>query len=108
MPERKIALITGANKGIGLEAAKQIGGHGFTVLIGARDASRGGVAAERLREDGIDAHSVSLDVADEAGVARAAQDVASRWGHLDVLVNNAGVASEFAVGTPPSELSLAT
>jgi NAD(P)-dependent dehydrogenase (short-subunit alcohol dehydrogenase family) len=56
--ESRVALVTGANKGIGLEIARQLGGHGVTVLIGARDARRGQEAAEKLRADGVDARYV--------------------------------------------------
>jgi NAD(P)-dependent dehydrogenase (short-subunit alcohol dehydrogenase family) len=108
MPERRIALVTGANKGIGLEAARQLGGHDFTILLAARNASSGVAAAEQLRGAGIDAHAITLDVTDQASVERAAKQVADTWGRVDVLVNNAGVAPEFASGTPPSKLSLET
>lgn len=108
MPERKIALVTGANKGIGLEAARQLGRNGFTVLLAARNPSGGAAAAEQLKGAGIDAHPITMDVTDEASVARAAKQAADTLGRLDVLVNNAGVAPEFAAGTPPSKLSLET
>jgi NAD(P)-dependent dehydrogenase (short-subunit alcohol dehydrogenase family) len=108
MPDRKIALITGANKGIGLEAARQLGTRGFTVLLAARDPSRGADAAATLKSAGLDAHPIKLDVTSEADVERAAQQIDEKWGRLDVLVNNAGVAPEFASGTPPSALSLQT
>lgn len=87
------ALITGANKGIGLETARGLGRLGQTVLIGARDAERGGRAVDELTAEGIDAHLVEIDVSDDASVAAAAADVTARFGRLDVLVNNAGVAT---------------
>ncbi len=66
MSEKKIALITGANRGIGLETARQLGQQGVTVLLGARDAEKGKAAAETLRKEGIDAEFVRLDVDDAA------------------------------------------
>ena len=88
MNNTKVALITGANKGIGKEIARQLGAQNHTVLIGARDAARGEAAAAELRESGLDAHFVALDLNDAASIGRAASDVESRFGRLDVLVNN--------------------
>ena len=101
----KIALVTGANKGIGLEVARQLGQQGFTVLIGARDAARGEQAAETLRSEGLQAHAVPLDVTDDASVQAAAASVGERFGRLDVLVNNAGIQVD---DLPPSQLALST
>ncbi|HMD92663.1 MAG TPA: SDR family oxidoreductase [Trebonia sp.] len=98
-----IALITGANKGIGLETARQLGGRGMTVLIGSRDARRGRAAEAALRAEDIDAHFVELDVTGEASARKAADWVDARFGRLDVLVNNAGIAVR---GGPPSATSL--
>ena len=88
----KIVLITGANKGIGFEVARQLGRADFTVLLGARDASRGEGAASKLREEGLDVRFVAADlkVGAESGAALAEQ-IRAEFGHLDVLVNNAGV-----------------
>ncbi len=88
---QKIALITGANKGIGRAAAEQLAALGMTVLIGARDPQRGEEAAAVLRAAGGDAHAVILDVTDPATVQAAATQVEERFGHLDVLINNAGI-----------------
>jgi NAD(P)-dependent dehydrogenase (short-subunit alcohol dehydrogenase family) len=104
--ESRIALVTGANKGIGFETAKQLGAQGMTVLIGARDAGRGEQAAADLREDGVGAHFVQLDVTDDASVATAAERIEREFGRLDVLVNNAGTASVARKRTQPSETSL--
>ena len=88
---RRIALITGANKGIGLETARQLArDHGFTVLLGARDEKRGQDAAKELQEAGLDAHFLLLDPKDAASVERARAEVEAKFGRLDVLVNNAG------------------
>lgn len=89
--DQKIALITGANKGIGRAAAEQLAELGMTVLIGARDPRRGEDAARALRSAGGDAHAVTLDVTDPTTVQEAAKQVEERFGHLDVLINNAGI-----------------
>ncbi|MGI5321324.1 SDR family oxidoreductase [Actinomadura nitritigenes] len=89
---RKVALVTGANKGIGRGAAAQLAAAGMTVLIGARDPRRGEEAAAALREPGGDVHAVALDVTDAASVRAAAKLVEERFGRLDVLVNNAGIS----------------
>lgn len=104
--DNKIALVTGANKGIGFETAKQLGARGMTVLIGARHAGRGQQAVAGLREGGVDAHLVQLDVTDDASVAAAAKGIERDFGRLDVLVNNAGTASVARKRTQPSETSL--
>jgi NAD(P)-dependent dehydrogenase (short-subunit alcohol dehydrogenase family) len=85
-----IALVTGANKGIGREIAAQLAGHGLTVLIGARDEDRLAAAAAALTPAG-DVRPLLLDVTDQASVDAAADRVAADFGHLDVLVNNAGI-----------------
>ncbi|WP_027350826.1 SDR family oxidoreductase [Halotalea alkalilenta] len=89
----RVALITGANKGIGFETARRIGRHGHVVLLGARDPARGEAAATTLKEEGIDAHFVHLDVTNRATILAAARDIERRFGRLDILVNNAGVSS---------------
>ena len=105
MANTKIALITGANKGIGYETARQLAEQSITVLIGARDAERGQQAVEKLKAGGADAHFVALDVTDEASVARAAQSVGEQFGRLDILVNNAGLLLP-ADYTAPSQVPL--
>jgi NAD(P)-dependent dehydrogenase (short-subunit alcohol dehydrogenase family) len=87
----KIALVTGANKGIGRGAAEQLAGLGMTVLVGARDRRRGEQAAAELRAGGGDVHAIRLDVTDPITIQEAAKQVADRFGHLDVLINNAGI-----------------
>jgi NAD(P)-dependent dehydrogenase (short-subunit alcohol dehydrogenase family) len=91
MNEQTIALVTGANKGIGYEIAVGLGALGWNVGVGARDAERLEAAVEKLRAAGVDAFGVPLDVTDDASVAAAAELVEERAGRLDVLVNNAGV-----------------
>ena len=97
-----IALITGANKGIGRETARQFGARGFTVLASARDEERGLEAERALRAEGADARFVQLDVTDDASVRQAADWIEREYGRLDILVNNAGIAQ----GNPPSQTDL--
>jgi NAD(P)-dependent dehydrogenase (short-subunit alcohol dehydrogenase family) len=91
MSEQTIALVTGANKGIGYEIAAGLGRLGVSVGVGARDDGRREAAVAKLRAEGIDAFGVPLDVTDETSVAAAADLVEGRAGRLDVLVNNAAV-----------------
>ena len=102
---KRVALITGANKGIGYEVARQLGqDHGMIVLVGARDAVRGREAADRLAALGVDARAVQLDVTDPSNVEAVAARIERDFGgQLDVLVNNAGVSLEYA---PPSQTDL--
>jgi len=88
----KVVLITGANKGIGFEVARQLGRAGFTVLLGARDASRGEEAATKLRGEGVDARYVEADLGRGAETGAAlAKKIGAEFGHLDVLINNAAI-----------------
>jgi NAD(P)-dependent dehydrogenase (short-subunit alcohol dehydrogenase family) len=89
--QTKVALITGANKGIGLETARQLGMQGITVLVGARDLAKGEAAAAQLKREGIDAQAIKLDVLNDADVKAAAATIEKGFGKLDILVNNAGV-----------------
>jgi NAD(P)-dependent dehydrogenase (short-subunit alcohol dehydrogenase family) len=104
MPETRIALITGANKGIGFEVARQVGRAGYTVLVGARNPALGEAAAAKLREEEIDAHYLPLDLGDHGSIKAAAAVVEEEFGRLDVLVNNAGIASQG--DGPPSSVCL--
>ncbi|MFF2348845.1 SDR family NAD(P)-dependent oxidoreductase [Kitasatospora sp. NPDC058115] len=92
MSERTIALVTGANKGIGYEIAAGLGALGWSVGVGARDERRREAAVEALRAAGVDAFGVPLDVTDDASTTAAARLIEDRAGHLDVLVNNAAIA----------------
>ncbi|WP_174297209.1 SDR family oxidoreductase [Sphingomonas bacterium] len=98
---RSTALVTGANKGIGLEIARQLGGRDFAVWLGCRDRDRGEAAAATLREEGIDANCLTLDVTDAHSIAAAAEQLGDRIGALDALVNNAGMS--FGRRLPPSQ-----
>jgi NAD(P)-dependent dehydrogenase (short-subunit alcohol dehydrogenase family) len=102
MPERRVAVVTGANKGIGLEIARQLAREGITVFLGARDEARGRAAAEKLRAEGLDARALRLDVTDDRSVAEAASRVEKDAGRLDILVNNAAIAIDDG---PPSRIS---
>jgi NAD(P)-dependent dehydrogenase (short-subunit alcohol dehydrogenase family) len=87
----RIALVTGANKGIGLEIARQLGVAGVHVLVGARDAGRGEAAVHALVSQGLSASLVRIDLEDEDTIHAAAATIAERHGRLDILVNNAGI-----------------
>ncbi len=101
MNNNKVALVTGANKGIGLEIARQLGKQSVTVLVGARDGRRGEEAATQLRQEGIDARFVTLDVTDQATIDGAAHTIDQEFGRLDILVNNAAIGLDKA---PPSQI----
>ena len=103
MQDRRVAVVTGANKGIGLEIARQLAREGITVYLGARDASRGQAAAEKLRAEGLDARPLALDVTNDASAGAAAALIERDAGRLDILVNNAGIAIDDA---PPSRVSM--
>lgn len=87
----KIALITGANKGIGFEVARQLGTEGITVLVGARNPQLGEAAAAKLKAEGADAHFIELDVTKSDTIVKVAEQIRAQYGRLDILVNNAGV-----------------
>jgi NAD(P)-dependent dehydrogenase (short-subunit alcohol dehydrogenase family) len=103
MSSTKTALVTGANRGIGQEIARQLAQAGHEVWLGSRDPARGKEAAAVLRAEGFRAHVLPLDVTDDASVAGAARLLAEQTDHLDVLVNNAGVATGAFSYTPTDE-----
>ncbi|MFB4295618.1 SDR family NAD(P)-dependent oxidoreductase [Actinomadura sp. NTSP31] len=105
MTTEKIALITGANKGIGFATAGALARAGHTVLLGARDPGRGEAAAAALAGEGLDVRFVPLDVTDPATIAAAAALIDADHGRLDVLVNNAAVTRDRS--RPPAELPVA-
>lgn len=91
MTAQRIALVTGANRGIGFEIARRLGEKGITVLIGARDGAEGASARDALADQGMDAHSIRLDVTDQTTVEAAVGRIRDTFGRLDILVNNAGI-----------------
>src|ERR1700720_415322 len=113
MQDQPVALVTGANQGIGLQIAKDLVAHGFTVLVGSRDFERGEAAA---KEVGPDARALQLDVTNRASITAAAERVRNEFGRLDVLVQNAAISNtrklpgqsieEYAKTTRPSNVSL--
>jgi NAD(P)-dependent dehydrogenase (short-subunit alcohol dehydrogenase family) len=113
MQNKPIALVTGANQGIGLQIAKDLTAHGFTVLVGSRNIERGEAAA---REVGPDAHALQLDVTDQASITAAAERVRNEFGRLDVLIQNAAISNtsrlpdqsveEYVKTTRPSNVSI--
>ncbi|SOE95287.1 NAD(P)-dependent dehydrogenase, short-chain alcohol dehydrogenase family [Burkholderia sp. D7] len=120
MQDKPIALVTGANQGIGLQIAKDLTAHGtrhtahgFTVLVGSRNVERGEAAA---REVGPDAHALQLDVTDHASITAAAERVSKEFGRLDVLIQNAAISNtsrlpgqsveEYVKTTRPSNVSI--
>jgi NAD(P)-dependent dehydrogenase (short-subunit alcohol dehydrogenase family) len=98
-----IALVTGANKGIGKEISRQLSAKGILVLMGARDRERGELAVADLRAQGVAVEFIPIDVTSQSSVDHAAAEVERRHGRLDMLVNNAGVALDWF---PGSELSV--
>lgn len=87
----RIALVTGANRGLGLETARQLGNQGFNVIVTARTKAKASDAAATLAKQGIEAYPVAIDVTAPETIAAAAKEVAAKFGHIDSLVNNAGV-----------------
>jgi NAD(P)-dependent dehydrogenase (short-subunit alcohol dehydrogenase family) len=90
MQDKRIALITGANQGVGLQVAKELATKGVTVLVGSRDFARGEAAA---KEAGPNAHAIQLDVTDQASITAAAEHIRTQFGRLDLLVNNAAISN---------------
>nr|WP_163500882.1 SDR family oxidoreductase [Halomonas socia] len=88
--DKPVALVTGANQGIGLQIAKELASKGFTALVGSRNLARGEAAAAEIEGD---ARAIQLDVTDRASIAAAAEHIRSAFGRLDVLVNNAAISN---------------
>ena len=99
---QKIALITGANRGIGFETARQLGKQGIKVLIGARSEEKGKEAEASLKAEGLDVEYINIDVDNTSTHASAAKEIEEKYGKLDILINNAGIflAEEFDNGAP--------
>ena len=113
MQDKPVALVTGANQGIGRQIAKDLRAHGFTVLVGSRNLERGESAAKEI---GPDAHALQIDVTDQASIASAEKRIRKEFGRLDLLVNNAAISNtrlqpgksveEYSKSTRPSNVSL--
>jgi NAD(P)-dependent dehydrogenase (short-subunit alcohol dehydrogenase family) len=101
---KKVGLITGANKGIGFEIARQIGRTGAIVLLGARNKRAGEKAAAVLAGEGLAAHCIGIDVTAPESVAGAAAAIRNDFGHLDILVNNAGIGDRADGAAPTARL----
>jgi NAD(P)-dependent dehydrogenase (short-subunit alcohol dehydrogenase family) len=117
MQDKRVALVTGANQGIGLQIARDLVAHGLIVLVGSRNFERGEAAAKEIRREvGPDAHALQIDVTDQASIIAAAKRVRNEFGRLDVLIQNAAISNrrklpgqsvaEYAATTRPSNVSL--
>jgi len=113
MINRRIALVTGANQGVGLQVAKELVANGITVLVGSRNFERGEIAANEI---GAGAHALQIDVTDRASIDAAAARIRAEFGRLDLLVNNAAISNtrllprvsiaEYTKSTQPSNVPL--
>jgi NAD(P)-dependent dehydrogenase (short-subunit alcohol dehydrogenase family) len=103
---KKIALVTGGNRGIGFEICRQLGVLDFLVLLGARDPMKGFAAETKLKEEGIEARSIHLDITDADSIDKTLNLIDAEYARLDVLVNNAGIACdrEYSAADVPPEL----
>src|SRR5580698_10789956 len=90
MENKRVALVTGANQGVGLQVAKELVAHGVTVLVGSRNLERGEAAAKEI---GPGAIALQLDVTDRVSIADAAERIRKEFGRLDLLVNNAAISN---------------
>jgi NAD(P)-dependent dehydrogenase (short-subunit alcohol dehydrogenase family) len=103
---KRIALITGATRGIGLETARQLGKQGYVILVGSRDVVSGDAAVTKLKAEGVDAQRVQLDVREMGQTYLAARWIDETFGKLDVLINNAGVGFDFGIPTTTVPLDI--
>jgi NAD(P)-dependent dehydrogenase (short-subunit alcohol dehydrogenase family) len=103
LAEKRIALVTGANRGIGLEIVRQLARRGLTTVLAARDLTKGQAAAASLSTEGLDVAAVAIDVTEGESVRAGVADLLARFGRIDVLVNNAGILKE---GFSPEDASV--
>jgi NAD(P)-dependent dehydrogenase (short-subunit alcohol dehydrogenase family) len=104
--DRKIAVVTGANRGLGLETCRQLAQLSLTVILTSRDPAKGQAAADKLRAEGLDVVFHPLDVTNAGSVARLGEFIANEYGRIDVLVNNAGVFLDPIGDSDPSASSV--
>lgn len=104
--EIPVALVTGANRGIGFEVCRQLARRGYAVLLGSRDHEAGETATNTLAREGLTVHALTLDIADAQSVMDAAKHVGAQWGRLTVLVNNAGGFYDADQKTSSADLSV--
>ncbi len=95
--QKRLALVTGGNRGIGFEVCRQLGKKGLHVLLGSRDAKRGEEAATRLRKEGLAVDPIACDVTQLASLAAVVDEIEKRFHRLDILVNNAGIMLDGAI-----------
>jgi NAD(P)-dependent dehydrogenase (short-subunit alcohol dehydrogenase family) len=105
MTQKKIALVTGANRGIGFETARQLGREGIKVLLGSRSEEKGREAEEKLKNEGLDVELIRLDVDDPKTHQSAAKFIEATYGRLDILVNNAGILIDINGSGEPAPAS---
>jgi NAD(P)-dependent dehydrogenase (short-subunit alcohol dehydrogenase family) len=103
--EKKVAFITGGNRGLGLETARQLGKQGVKVVIGSRDAEKGKAAAEKLRAEGADVDAIRFDINKPADYRESYTYFDKNFGRLDILINNAGISKE-TFGAPNNASSV--
>src|SRR4030095_1488730 len=101
----EVAFITGANRGLGLETARELGKLGIVVVLGSRESEKGEAAAAKLRDEGITAESLGFDVTKSPDHHKAYDYFAKKYGRLDILVNNAGVLKEGQADSVPKQTS---
>ncbi len=99
---KKVALITGANKGLGYEMARQLAQAGVTVVLAARDQAKGQAAVEKVKKEGLDVRFIKLNVTNKKDHAEAAAFLEKNFGKLDILINNAGISADGLAGTSVS------
>jgi NAD(P)-dependent dehydrogenase (short-subunit alcohol dehydrogenase family) len=107
LEQPKVALVTGANRGIGFETCRQLGGLGVRVILTARDPAKGRAAADKLRGEGLDIVFQLLDVTDHDRIRQLAKHIENAFGRLDALVNNAGILPDPQVGSSGLDADLA-
>ena len=106
MAEQRIALVTGGNRGIGLEVSRQLAGLGIKVILGSRDAARGVAAAKELVAEGLPVETHQLDVSSAKSISECMNWVRLDVGRLDILVNNAGIMIEEGDADPMEEIEI--